>query len=67
MRFLSKNYNKNPYNTFQLFVPVAVNMTLENYATCKAFPLYTHVPTVAPPTDGRVVYMISHYMARCIS
>jgi len=29
--------------------------------------MYTHVPTVAPPTDGRVVYMISHYMARCIS
>ena len=27
MRFLSKYYNKNTFNTIQLSVPVAVNMT----------------------------------------
>ena len=72
MQFLSKYYNKNIFNTFQLSVPVAVNITLNNYATCKACPfiftvLYTQVPTVAPPTDGRVVYMISHFITHCIS
>ena len=35
-----------------------VNIPSDNYATCKAFPfiiavLYTHVPTVVPPTDSR--------------
>ena len=49
MRLLSNYYNKNYFNTFQLSVPVAVNIT------------YTQVPTVAPPTDGRVVYMIPLY------
>ena len=34
MRFLSKYYNKNTFNTFQLSVPVAVNITWDNYATC---------------------------------
>jgi len=72
IRFLSKYYNKSAYNTFELSVPVAVSITWDNYATCKACPfifavLYTQVPTVVPPTDGRVVYLISHYMTRCIS
>ena len=57
---------------FQLSVPDVVYITWDNYATCKAVSfdirvLYTQVTTVAPPTDGRVVYMISHFMTRCIS
>ena len=40
MRFLSKYYNKNTFNTFQLSVPVAVNITWDNYATCKAVSFY---------------------------
>ena len=55
----------------QLSVPVAVNITLDNYVTCKACPfifmfLNTQVPTVAPPTDDQVVYLISIFMTRCI-
>jgi len=38
MRFLSKYYNKNTFDTFQLSVPVAGNITWDNYATCKACP-----------------------------
>ena len=38
MRFLSKYYNKITFNTFQLSVPVAVNITWDNNATCKACP-----------------------------
>jgi len=72
MQFLSKYYNKTTFNAIQLPVPVAVNITWDNNATFKACPfifavLYTQVPTVAPPTDDRVVYMISHFMTRCIS
>jgi len=40
MRFLSNYYNKNTFNTFQLSVPVAVNITCDNNATCKAVSFY---------------------------
>jgi len=40
MRLLSNYYNKNTFNTFQSFVPVAVNITLDNNATCKAVSVY---------------------------
>jgi len=40
MRFLSNYYNKNNFNTFQLSVPVAVNITWDNNATCKAVSFY---------------------------
>ena len=40
MRFLSDYYNKNTFNTFQLSVPVAVNITWDNNATCKVVSFY---------------------------
>ena len=72
MPFMQDSDRKNPFNTFQLSVPIAVNITRDNYVTCKMCPfifavLYTQVPTVAPTTDSRVVYMITHFITRCIS
>ena len=67
------HYNKNIFNTFQLSVPVAVNITWDNNATCKAVSFYIrgfiYTSSYSSPhqTDGRVVYMISHFMTRCIS
>ena len=72
MRFLSKYYNNNTSNTFNylfLLLLISFETTTPHVRRCPFIfaVLYTQVPTVAPPTDDRVVYMISHFMTRCIS